>query len=111
MGCIMTPMPNHLSTRLTTHFLMSGGGVGEKIGWVGHTTNKRNKEHTTPPTEQHTTSANKQTIPHQNGEEQRESGDGVEEKSEMVSEIEKGRRNGTGSHCAHCEQGRKSCFL
>ena len=27
MGCIMTPMPNYLSTRLTTHLLMSGGGV------------------------------------------------------------------------------------
>ena len=25
MGCIMTPMPNYLSTRLTTHLLMSGG--------------------------------------------------------------------------------------
>ena len=24
MGCIMTPMPNHLSTYLTTHLLMSG---------------------------------------------------------------------------------------
>ena len=28
MGCIMTPMPNHLSTRLTTHLLMSGGVRG-----------------------------------------------------------------------------------
>ena len=28
MGCIMTPMPNHLSTRLTTHLLMSEGCVG-----------------------------------------------------------------------------------
>ena len=24
MGCIMTPMPNYLSTYLTTHLLMSG---------------------------------------------------------------------------------------
>ena len=29
MGCIMTPMPNHLSTHLTPHLLMSGGGVGK----------------------------------------------------------------------------------
>ena len=33
MGCIMTPMPNHLSTRLTTHLLMSGAcGDGERCG-------------------------------------------------------------------------------
>ena len=34
-GCIMTPMPNHLSTRLTTHLLMSGGV------WGTHSKNKK----------------------------------------------------------------------
>lgn len=34
MGCISTPMPNHLSTRLTTHLLMSGGGVGKVDVWM-----------------------------------------------------------------------------
>lgn len=31
----MTPMPNHLSTRLTTHLLMSGGV------WGTHSKNKK----------------------------------------------------------------------
>ena len=35
MRCIMTPMPNHLSTRLTTHLLMSGGGVENTPGRAG----------------------------------------------------------------------------
>ena len=41
MGCISTPMPNHLSTRLffTTHLLMSGGvwkrcGKGRSVEMV-----------------------------------------------------------------------------
>ena len=43
MGCIMTPIPNHLSTHLslfTTHLLMSGGGVK-------NTTTKIKKPHKT----------------------------------------------------------------
>lgn len=38
MGCIMTPMPNYLSTCLTTHLLMSGGGVEATL--------QNNKNHT-----------------------------------------------------------------
>ena len=54
MGCIMTPMPNHLSTYLslfTTHLLMSGGGVDEKSeeenGECGNHTTQETKNNTT----------------------------------------------------------------
>lgn len=46
MGCISTPMPNHLSTRLTTHLLMSGGGV--EMGRMERMKRIEEKRRTTP---------------------------------------------------------------
>ena len=70
MGCIMTPMPNHLSTLKTTP-----QPCGE------HARKDRGEEKSSV----ETTPAIKETknIPQ-----------------------DKGRRNGTGSYRAHCEQGR-----
>lgn len=49
MGCIMTPIPNYLSTCLTTHLLMSGCGVEmvrvRRMRWKPHHTRNIEQHH------------------------------------------------------------------